>query len=480
MSRNIGLKFSVLTLAVLLASCGGGGSEGYYNNGGSSNDNTNVGNNVNLSSIKLELDKLSINATSDTLTITARALDKNKGGLEGVKLTLAIIDPTNNVSIQGVSTQTTDASGNAVYILKTPSTSLTLSELIKNGFKVIVTSEDGKLSQEQTISVTGENSEVDSDTTNIVLFNATKTSLNVRGDQTTITLTAVDANGATLANQTITLKVKNSALNGVKFTPNSTTTDSNGQISYTLSYDELQRSSTYSSDKFIQDDLVLEANFGQSTKIYTYRLDVVNSNVPQPVGAITIAYNPTTIQGSANGVYYYKNISVQVVDVDGKPISNQDVTMNVNALVYFKGTFGFIDTDEDKKVDKYVRTTALACTSPSQIINSNGQSINQLKPVNGTSVQVVSFINAEGIPATNNKYTTDANGRFDLQIQYPKQYAGYLNVQLGANTIVSNTTINGSTTYMLGYLADDVSIENENGPNQMSPYGISLNCNDGN
>ncbi|MEK5765008.1 Ig-like domain-containing protein, partial [Acinetobacter junii] len=84
----------------------------------------------------------------------------------------------------------------------------------------------------------------------------TKTSLNVRGDQTTVTLTAVDANGATLANQAITLKVRNSVLNGVKFTPNTTQTDANGQITYTLSFSENQRTSSYSAAQFVTDDLV--------------------------------------------------------------------------------------------------------------------------------------------------------------------------------------------------------------------------------
>ncbi len=104
------------------------------------------------------------------------------------------------------------------------------------------------------MTVTGSNSTAEADTTSIVLFDATKTSLNVRGDQTTVTLTAVDANGATLANQAITLKVKNSVSNGVKFTPNATQTDANGQITYTLSFSENQRASSYSAAQFVTDD----------------------------------------------------------------------------------------------------------------------------------------------------------------------------------------------------------------------------------
>ena len=316
MSKNIGLKFTAITLAVLLASCGGGGSDGYYNNENASNNTGNGNNNGNtvtsstVSALKIELDKLSMAATNGQLTVTVRALDENKGGVANADITLMIVDSTNNVSNSSIAKQTTNESGNTVYVLSTPSTSTTLNDLIKNGFKIIAKTNNGLLSQEQTVAVTGADINNGSDTTSIVLFDATKTSLNVRGDQTTVSLTAVDANGATLANQAISLKVKNSALNGVKFTPNANQTDANGKITYTLSFNESQRALSYSASQFILDDLVLEANFGQSTQVYTYKLDIMNSTVPQPVGAITVSYNPTKIEDSASGVYYYKNISI--------------------------------------------------------------------------------------------------------------------------------------------------------------------------
>ncbi|MDC7524868.1 hypothetical protein PB998_13485 [Acinetobacter baumannii] len=452
--KQLTLKLSAIAVSIMLASCGGGGGDGYYQNGSSNNSSSGSNNSgsqqATATALKIELDKLSVAATNDTLTVTVRALDKNKGGVAGANVTLELDDPTNNVSIEGVSTQTTDAAGNAIYIIKTPKTSSSINELVKNGFKLKVSTNNGTLTQEQTVTVTGSNSTVEADTTSIVLFDATKTSLNVRGDQTTVTLTAVDANGATLANQAITLKVRNSVLNGVKFTPNATQTDVNGQISYTLSFSENQRTSSYSAGQFVTDDLVLEANFGQSTKIYTYKLDVVNSDVPVAVGAIAVAYNPTTMEDSSDGVYYYKNISVQVTDVDGKP-------------------------------DEYLPVIRTACTSPVQAVNVNGDVINQLKPLKENStVQVVSYINSAGTAATNNKYTTDANGRFDLKIQYPKIYASWLTVQLTAKSTVSGSLIKGSTSLTLGYLTKDVSLTDLNGPNMESPYGIDPNCSNGN
>ncbi|WP_420001893.1 hypothetical protein ACN19N_02430 [Acinetobacter sp. LF10] len=485
--KQLTLKLSAIAVSVLLASCGGGG-EGYY---GSNNNSTDSGGgtpgggtttNPTAAGLKIELDKLSMAATNGQLTVTVRALDANKGGVSTIPVTLSIIDPTNNVNNASVSKQTTNESGNAVFVLTTPSTSATISELIKNGFKIVVTANDGKLSQEQMVTVTGADTSTGADTTSIVLFDATKTSLNVRGDQTTVTLTAVDANGATLSNQAISLKVKNSALNGVKFTPNATQTDANGRITYTLSFTEAQRSSTYSSSSFIVDDLILEANFGQSTKIYSYKLDVVNSTVPQPVGAISVAYNPTKIESSVNGVYYYQNVSVQVTDVDGKPIPNQDVVMGVNALTYNKGSYAFFDTNTppDGTADKYLPHVITQCVTPVIKVNSNGKEIDQLKPVkNGQTVQVVSFINSEGTPATDNKYTTDANGRFDLKVQYPKIYAGYLNIQLIADSIVSGKSISGSTSFGLSYLVSDVVVADRVAPNIESPYGLSTNCLDG-
>ena len=487
--KQLTLKLSAIAVSIMLASCGGGGGDGYYQNGSSNSNNSSSGGNTSGSeqptatALKIELDKLSVAATNDTLTVTVRALDINKGGVAGAKVRLKLEDPTNNVTIEGASIQTTDAAGNAVYIIKTPKTSSSINDLVKNGFKLIAYTNNDTLTQEQTVTVTGSNSTTEADTTSIVLFDATKTSLNVRGDQTTVTLTAVDANGATLANQAITLKVRNSVLNGVKFTPNATQTDANGQISYTLAFSENQRSSSYSAAQFVTDDLVLEANFGQSTKVYTYKLDVVNSDVPVAVGAIAVAYNPTMVEDSTDGVYYYKNISVQVTDVDGKPIANQDVIMGVNALAYYKGAFDFVDTSTpaDGKPDEYLPVIRSACTAPVQVVNVNGDVINQLKPLKENStVQVVSYINSAGTAATNNKYTTDGNGRFDLKIQYPKIYASWLTVQLRAKSTVSGSLIKGSTSLTLDYLKKDVTVSDRIAPNILSPYGIDPNCSNGN
>ncbi|RZG86342.1 hypothetical protein EXE10_06980 [Acinetobacter sp. WCHAc060033] len=478
-TRKFTGKLSAIAISILLASCGGG--DGYY---GKSDSSTETGGEttggettkVVVDSLKIELSKLSMAASNDTLTVTVRALDNNKGGLADSDIILSVVDSSGNVQIQGVSKVTTDENGNAVFVLTTPSTSSNLQTLIENGFSIKAQTNNGQLTQQQTIAVTGDKTST-TDTTSIVLFNATKASLNVRSDLTTLTLTAVDANGAVLPNQAISLKVNDVAKNGVKYVPQATQTDANGQITYTLIISESARNSSYSATQFIQDGLNLEANFGQSSTIYKYKINIVNSTVPTPVGAINVAYNPTKIQDSATGVYYYQNVSVQVNDVDGKPLPNTEVTMGVNPLSYIKGGYSFDIVDGEKK---YVYHPTASCTNPTKVVNSNGVSVNQLDPVNGQTVQVVSYIKNENEPATNNKYTTDPNGRFDLMIQYPKMFGSWLNVQLSATSTVNSSTITGTTSLLLPYLGTDVDTTAENGPNMRSPFGTSFNCADGN
>lgn len=480
MNNHLALKISTIALSIMLASCGGGG--GYYKE--ESNENIDIEEPIEnseqvVNSLKIELSKLSLAASNDSLVVTVRALDANKGGLEEVDISLSIIDSTNNVLINGKSVVSSDENGNAIFIINTPTTSSNITELINKGFTVKASANAGKLSQEQTITVNG-NKDTITDTTSIVLFETTKSTLNVRGDQTALILTAVDDNGAVLPNQAISLKIKDVALNGVQYVAEASQTDSNGQIRYTLKMSESARSVNYSAEKFISDGLNLEANFGQSTTIYKYKLNIINSDVPKPVGAITVAYNPTTIADSANGVYYYKNISVQVNDIDGKPLPYRDVRMGVNSLLYVKGGYSF---DEVDGTVKYVYHPTAGCNSNnslSEIVNLDGQEITQLKPLNGQTVQVVSYINREGQPATDNKYTTDGNGRFDLQIQYPKIFASWLNIQLTAKSLVSDNLIVGTTSLGLSYLSTDVDITSKNGPNMISPFGTSSSCNDAN
>ena len=92
--KQLGLKLSAVSLAVLLASCGGGGSDGYYNQGNSnSNSNNNSGSTpvsaVNITNISLyDTNNISTNTvTADGVTAKVKVTDQTGNVLSGALVT---------------------------------------------------------------------------------------------------------------------------------------------------------------------------------------------------------------------------------------------------------------------------------------------------------------------------------------------------------------------------------------------------------
>ncbi|HCO08959.1 MAG TPA: hypothetical protein DIT34_11760, partial [Acinetobacter ursingii] len=79
----------------------------------------------------------------------------------------------------------------------------------------------------------------------------------------------------------------------------------------------------------------------------------------------------------------------------------------------------------------------------------------------------------QGATAT---YTTDTDGKFDFIIRYPKIYAQWLNVQIGASSTIAS--LPNRTVYNLGLppLKSDYSTDGSYGPNLTSPYGTTTTC----
>jgi hypothetical protein len=92
--KKIGVNTTVLATSVALVACGGGGG-GYY---GNTNSNTNTGNPSNPSTTKevagvsIQLSKGTLKVQGDELIVTAKALDKDSGGVAGAKINLNIKD----------------------------------------------------------------------------------------------------------------------------------------------------------------------------------------------------------------------------------------------------------------------------------------------------------------------------------------------------------------------------------------------------
>lgn len=94
--KQLGLKLSAVSLAVLLASCGGGGSDGYYNQGSSSGNSSSTNpstgeevKSVNISTI--QLNDLNGNVTqiitSEGVTAKVKVTDQSGHGISGALVT---------------------------------------------------------------------------------------------------------------------------------------------------------------------------------------------------------------------------------------------------------------------------------------------------------------------------------------------------------------------------------------------------------
>lgn len=339
-----------------------------------------------------------------------------------------------------------------------------------------------------------------------------RTLVDARNDWVNVTLTLLDDDNNPLENQYVELDILNNQLNGALiWGPSGLTTDASGQAVFRVRIDESKRNSAYTLDRFAEDDLHLRAKFaedGYTPTIQDTLLNVVTSAVyDRP--SITVAANPIGVASSDDGVYYIRNVSASVVNFDGKPIPNQNVTLSITPITYFKGQYiwdrstniddGLQPTwigpnnfyygtnvyikngvfkDNKGTPDESDDTNAVPLRNsvwPCNVSTSNPTNVLVPNPLGGTmSVRVVSFLN-QGGTAT---FKTDNEGKINFVVRYPKQYAQWVTAVLDAQVTVEGTTV--QTTYGLGLpsVTTDYSTDGTWGSNLTSPYGINNeNCN---
>ena len=71
--------------------------------------------------------------------------------------------------------------------------------------------------------------------------------------------------------------------------------------------------------------------------------------------------------------------------------------------------------------------------------------------------------------------TTDANGRFDVKVTYPRDHAYWTEVTLVASTTVQGTQSSTSATFVLQGAITDYSCS-VGPPGPTSPYGVANTC----
>lgn len=495
-TKKTSLKISAIAISILLASCGGGGG-GYFDN--QSNGTTDGGTITNPQPVAtnyhmvIASNKPSLVVSGDTATITIKLVDVNGGGVVAQNVTLAIEDTvTNGITIDGPSTLVTDESGNASFNIKLDAMNVTdRVSLLNKGVRLNATFKDetNKITTQTSVIQAVESLSSESSTTQYFLnMNSNKPTLVVTGDNAKITIKAIDKNGGGVEGQKVVLSILDTLKNGVTIDgPSTGVTDSTGNVVFSVT---LPNSIGTIASELIANGITLNASLtdtnGVTTKQST-KLNVSTAVVAQPVGNITFG-NSALIETSANGTYYIESLSAHVVDIDGKPIANQTVTMSVNLLSAGQGFYIAGKTAQAaKEKDEFTLKQALVQTNVQADKDKIQAAIDYLgaytiekrdqcySPISISGLAIApGFVGSDGNISSSLTYTTDSTGKFDFKVTYLRKYASWQEVQLNASVSVSGKKLQSSLMYNLPIVKTDADSE-AGQPFDTSPYGVSCN-----
>lgn len=449
---------------------------------------------INTNHLTIDSNKISLSTAGDTALATVKLLDVNQGGVANQQVTLSIIDPRNATSIKGASQVVTNQYGEAVFTLDMKQSNSTNTDPI-----LLIAShinEQGAVVQQ--VSQISVNSPTTLAPQLDLKLKASKDKLHVRGDAVDVSVLVTDINGSSQSGKAVTLTIPDYQKNGAYIRGASTVeSDENGWVKFTVVVDENLRAQGYSATQFITDDLRVEALVKDSNgteRRQSYLADIIAADVPVTQGSITVVMNPNKVGIDDNsGIYYNWNASVQVTDLDGRPVVNQNVTMDVRAVEFSRGAWTVIEDPVTKQ--KFwtqhlppLLTPPLVCAiptidDPSTPYDDRNVTITGEQDRNGSDVletlNVVRFIGASESNPYTATYTTDKEGKFDFEIRYPKAYASWLSVQIGATATLANTPIHGYRTVSLPTVSSDFDKTDwafTPSINNKSPYGILNSC----
>lgn len=297
-------------VAAGMAACGGGGgSSGSSVVGGGGGSGGTGG--ATVSDVSVVLSKTTMaNDGSETLTLTANALDANRGGVANASLAVAISDP-NNSAFASSSALTTDSAGAA-----TATISLGADRTLRT---VTVTVASGSISKTATFNVVQATTPT-TEASDITVTLDKYTASNSGSDTVVATVTAVDVNRNVLAGVPVSFSVNNNATLAVV----NSTTDTSGQavanvkigsdksnrlVTVTATSNTLQRTASFqvAGAKLVASAVPSTPTASSTGNTVQYRLSDANDNAIGNQAITVTAPGLVAINGTtdANGAYTY-------------------------------------------------------------------------------------------------------------------------------------------------------------------------------
>ena len=447
--------------------------------------------------ISLELNNPIISSSGANSIVTAKVMDKNGGAIANQELNLSldeflVSNPAwkNKVYINGASTVRTDELGNAVFDIVVPkdADSSLISYLEQYGINVIAThiTENGaKRTQSTNIVVKSPTTEAFPQYA--IKLKSSKISLSAIGDTTDVSVYLLDEKGGGVEGKAVSLAINNSHANGLMIVgPSMLSTDNVGEAKFTIRLDPSLAKDGEITKLIVNGvDLSVTHFNGERNITQPLNIPVRNIDAAQEKLSIVIARDTINLEEDTTREYYLQNVSVSVQDQFGKPVAQQEVSMDVDAIGYSVGRnnyglpldptkFALVSADWFNNVEALWNKDTLqkideiypAVYCPINITNGNSDESIEVDDSREVPTNVVNFVghNTQG----NFTRFTDERGRIDFQIRYPKRFGSWLTVELSASTDKSTQPKTNYYSFTLPVASPDITATTH--PAILSPY----------
>lgn len=169
---------------------------------------------------------------------------------------------------------------------------------------------------------------------------------------------------------------------------------------------------------------------------------------------------------------YRKDFSVFVTDASGNPVSGVAITASIRATRYDKGFYEYDSETVITSATGWGRVVTDSCMNEDS--NNDGNlDLNLMEDYNGNGVL------DPGAPFNvSSTGTTDSTGTATVSIRYPRNRAGWTEVELTVRGSVTGTEATYKTVpFYLPLVASDLANESVAPPGSPNPYGRNL-CSD--
>jgi len=283
---------------------------------------------------------------------------------------------------------------------------------------------------------------------------ASPNSIAPNGDTSNISVVVKDVEGNLVKGKTIDFSLSDTSSGSIL--PASVVTDSNGTAS------TVYTSNTVSS----QNGISITAKVKEEPSIFdTVTLTVADRNL-----FITLGTGNELIE--VDSTTFNKQYVAFVTDVDSaSPAKNTVLTVSAVPRSYYKGYWDK-SLDESGTFEQWVTIVNETCSNEDSNFDGflgSHEDINEdgnLTPGN--------------VAAVLGEVTTDEQGRALIDVKYPQNYGGWINIDLIVSAKVGGTESSKQVLFTLPASLEDVLNEDTAPPQGSSPLGISDSCTDSN